>query len=219
MSAAVKKVINLNTQPFLKGAPLKKLHVKMDELYDCILDWRTMDEFSFLFRNVRSVQKQASAQLPGTGEVCPFGTNLGFHLDATLSIQTQSAASLIRTRFMECIPLEFWVKLDKTQMKQVLDSTAIRRVKCAIARRETFAYGWKKHKAVFSAPFHAFGTDYPTCTLCTYEIPWCRFSHISRHPPCKVVSDVGLNAAQIDVQLASLCTQISALHVILEMLT
>ena len=159
-----------------------------------------------------------SAQLPGTREVRPFGTDLCFPLDATLSIQIQSAASLIKTRFMKCIPLEFWGKLDKNQMKQVLGSTAIRRVKCAIVRRETFACGWKKRKAVFSAPFHAFGAewfdDYPTCTLCTYEIPWCRFSHISRHPPCKVVSDVGLNAAQIDVQLASLCTQISVLHVI-----
>ena len=74
-------------------------------------------------------------QLPGAREVCPFGTDLCFPLDATLSIQIESAASLIRTRFMECIPLEFWGKLDKTQMKQVLGSTALRRVKCAIARR------------------------------------------------------------------------------------
>ena len=217
----MKKVINLNTQRFLKGAPLKKLHVKMDELYDCILDWGTIDDFAFLFRNMRSVRKQASVQLPGTREVCPFGNDLCFPLDATLGIQIQSAASLIRTRFMECIPLEFWGKLDRTQLKQVLGSTAVRRVKCAIARRETFMFGWKKRKAVFSAPFH--GTDwfdgYPTCALCTYEIPWCRFRHISGHPPCKVVSDVGLDAVQIDVQLASLCTQISALHVILETMT
>ena len=96
MSTAMKKVINLNMQHFLKGAPLKKLHVKMDELYDCILDWRTMDDFAFLFRNVRSVRKQASVQLPGTREVCPFGNDLCFPLDAALGVQVQSAASLIR---------------------------------------------------------------------------------------------------------------------------
>ena len=41
----MKKAIDLNTQHFLKGAPLKKIHVRMDELYDCILGWRTMDGF------------------------------------------------------------------------------------------------------------------------------------------------------------------------------
>lgn len=147
MKVAIRFVVDFNLQHFLLRAPMKKIHIKIEELYVCVVDWRIRP----ISGNHGMRQKCTPFQVPSCREHTPLGEGHSVPHPAMLEVQLQCAFWLLRNRFLECLPLDLLLQL------------AYKCVWSFLHAEDTF--GYCRMDEEIAAPFQTLAVKMELCAL------------------------------------------------------